>query len=39
MAGFSPLKRLRTHDQTSLLLFANTEYFKASFINRFLLFN
>ena len=28
MAGFNPLKRLRT--QTSLLLFANTEYFKAS---------
>lgn len=27
MAGFNPLKRLRT--QTSLLLFANTAYFKA----------
>ena len=34
MAGFNPLKRLRI--QTSLLLFANTEYFKASFINRLL---
>ena len=30
MAGFNPLKRLRI--QTSLLLFANTEYFKASLL-------